>query len=261
MAVKVTKQHIVKSEHEIKCMRRAGEILALTHAELKKHICPGISTYELDRLAEEIIRGYSCTPSFLGYQGYPASLCVSINDEVVHGIPSKDRFLQEGDIVSLDAGVIYEGYHSDAARTYSVGKTDEQSERLIEVTRQSFFEALKMCYAGNHIKDISGAVFEYAVSAGYSVVRDLTGHGVGSCLHEKPYIPNYPKLFRGMRLRAGMTLAIEPMVNIGDYEVTWKEDNWTVVTTDGSRSAHYENTVLITDGEPDILSRADGIEL
>lgn len=240
-------------------MRKAGEILARTHAELKRIIRPGISTYEIDQCGEAFIRSCGGKPSFLHYQGYPASICVSVNDEVVHGIPSKERILQEGDIVSLDAGVIYEGYHSDAARTYGVGVIDAESKRLIQVTRQSFFEALKQCRAGNHIRDISNAVFRYAVTQGFSVVRDLTGHGVGASLHEKPYIPNYPQFFRGAKLRPGMTIAIEPMINTGDFEVDWEEDNWTVVTRDGSRSAHYENTVLITEGEPEILSQAEGI--
>lgn len=261
MAIKVTEMHLIKSEQEIECMRRAGEILARTHAELKKIIRPGISTYEIDQYGEAFIRSCGCKPSFLHYQGYPASICVSINDEVVHGIPSKERILKEGDIVSLDAGVIYEGYHSDAARTYGVGNIDAESERLINVTKQCFFEALKQCRSGKHIKDISKAVFRYAMGEGFSVVRDLTGHGVGANLHEKPYIPNFPQFFRGQVLKPGMTIAIEPMINIGDYEVDWEDDEWTVVTRDGSRSAHYENTVLITEGEPEILSSAEGIEL
>lgn len=252
---------VIKSHKEIELMREAGRILALTHEELRKAIRPGISTYEIDRLGEEVIRSYGCIPSFLNYNGYPASICVSVNDEVVHGIPSKERILKEGDIVSLDAGVIYNGYHSDSARTYGVGVIDEKSADLIRVTKESFFEGLKACRPGNHINDISRAVFDYITERGYSAVRDLVGHGVGANLHEAPEIPNFTRLKKGPKLKAGMTIAVEPMINIGSYEVRWLDDDWTVVTADGERSAHYENTILITEGEPEILSRADGIDL
>ncbi len=252
---------VIKSQKEIECMREAGRILALTHEELRKAIRPGISTYEIDKLGEEVIRSYGCIPSFLNYNGYPASICVSVNEEVVHGIPSKKRILKEGDIVSLDAGVIYNGYHSDSARTYGVGEIDEKSADLIRVTKESFFEGLKACRPGNHINDISKAVFDYITARGYSAVRDLVGHGVGAKLHEAPEIPNFTRLKKGPKLRAGMTIAVEPMINIGSYEVRWLDDDWTVVTADGERSAHYENTILITEGEPEILSRADGIDL
>ena len=252
---------VIKSPKEIELMREAGRILALTHEEMKKIIKPGISTYDIDKLGEEVIRSFGCTPSFLNYNGYPASICVSVNDEVVHGIPSKDRILKEGDIVSLDAGVIYKGYHSDSARTYGVGEIDEASKDLIRVTRESFFEGLKQCKAGKHINDISKAVFGHVIVRGYTAVVDLVGHGVGANLHEAPEIPNFPMRRRGPKLKPGMTLAVEPMINIGSYEVNWKDDGWTVVTADGSRSAHYENTILITEGEPEILSKADGIEL
>lgn len=252
---------LIKSEREIELMREAGRILALTHEELKKAIKPGISTYEIDRIGEEVIRSYGCIPSFLNYNGYPASICVSVNDEVVHGIPSKTRFLKEGDIVSLDAGVIYQGYHSDSARTYGVGEISTEAADLIRVTKESFFEGLKACKAGNHINDISRAIFNYVSSRGYRAVRDLVGHGVGANLHEAPEVPNFTKLMKGPKLRPGMTLAIEPMINIGTYEVEWLSDDWTVVTADGALSAHYENTVLITEGEPEILSKAEGIEL
>lgn len=244
----------IKSKTEIELMREAGKILARTHEELGKAIKPGISTYEIDRLGEEIIRSYGCIPSFLHYQGYPASICVSVNDEVVHGIPSKNRILQEGDIVSLDAGVIYKGYHSDAARTHAVGEISKEAKRLIEVTRESFFEGIKFAVDGNHLADISRAIQNYVESNGYSVVRDLVGHGIGRNLHEDPQIPNFAGKRRGIRLRPGMTLAIEPMVNSGRYEVNWLDDDWTVVTRDGSLSAHYENTVLITEDGPEILS-------
>lgn len=252
---------LIKSEREIELMREAGKILALTHEELKKAIKPGISTYEIDRIGEEVIRSYGCIPSFLNYNGYPASICVSVNDEVVHGIPSKTRFLEEGDIVSLDAGVIYQGYHSDSARTYGVGEISTEAADLIRVTKASFFEGLKACRAGNHINDISKAIFNYVSSRGYRAVRDLVGHGVGASLHEAPEVPNFTRMMKGPKLRPGMTLAIEPMINIGTYEVEWLSDDWTVVTADGALSAHYENTVLITEGEPEILSKAEGIEL
>lgn len=244
----------IKSEHEIELMREAGKILAKTHEELAKAIKPGMSTYEIDRLGEQIIRSYGCIPSFLNYNGFPASICVSVNDEVVHGIPSKTRIIEEGDIVSLDAGVIYKGYHSDAARTVAVGEVSDEAKKLIEVTKQSFFEGIKFAKEGYHLHDISNAIADYCESFGYGVVRDLVGHGIGRDLHEDPQIPNFHQKRRGIKLQAGMTLAIEPMVNIGTYEVSWLDDDWTVVTDDGSLSAHYENTVLITKGEPEILS-------
>lgn len=251
----------IKSTREIELMREAGRILAITHKELEKIIKPGISTYEIDRVGEEVIQSYGCIPSFLNYNGYPASICVSVNDEVVHGIPSRKRIIQEGDIVSLDAGVIYEGYHSDAARTHAVGEVSAQAKALMDVTKQSFFEALKKCVPGNHINDISKAVFDYVTARGFSAVRDLVGHGVGANLHEDPEVPNFTRRMKGPKLRPGMVLAIEPMINIGSYEVEWLDDGWTVVTADGSLSAHYENTVLITESQPLILSQADGIEL
>lgn len=244
----------IKSQHEIELMREAGKILAKTHNELAKAIRPGMTTLEIDKIGEEIIRSYGCIPSFLNYEGYPASICVSVNDEVVHGIPSKDRILVDGDIVSLDAGVIYKGYHSDAARTVAVGKISEEAKKLIEVTRQSFFEGIKFAKEGYHLHDISNAIGDYCENRGYGVVRDLVGHGIGRNLHEDPEIPNFRQRRRGIKLQAGMTLAVEPMVNIGTCEVSWLDDDWTVVTDDGSLSAHYENTILITKGEPEILS-------
>ena len=244
----------IKSAREIELMREAGKILAKTHEELAKPLRPGMSTWEIDHLGEEIIRSYGCIPSFLNYNGYPASICVSVNDEVVHGIPSKKRILQEGDIVSLDAGVIYKGYHSDAARTYGIGEISPEAGKLIEVTRQSFFEGIKFAKAGNHLNDISSAIQAYAEQFGYGVVRDLVGHGIGSHLHEDPEIPNFAQRRKGILLRPGMTLAVEPMINEGTFEVAWLDDDWTVVTEDGRLSAHYENTILITEGEPEILS-------
>jgi methionyl aminopeptidase len=247
---------IIKSEREIELMREAGNILGMVHDELKKIVQPGISTFEIDKKAEEIIRSYGCIPSFLNYNGFPASICVSVNEQVVHGIPNNKKILLDGDIVSLDAGVIYKGYHSDAARTWGVGDISKEAKKLIEVTRESFFEGMKYAKAGNHLNDISGAIEDYVVSFGFSIVRDLVGHGIGVNLHEEPQIPNFRQKRRGVKLVPGMTLAIEPMVNIGRYDVYWEDDDWTVVTDDGSLSAHYENTVLITEGEPEILSVA-----
>ncbi|CCY53713.1 methionine aminopeptidase [Coprococcus sp. CAG:782] len=251
----------IKNPEEIELMKEAGRILAITHEELKKAIKPGITTYDIDKLGEEVIRSYGCTPSFLNYCGYPASICVSINEEVVHGIPSRTRYIKEGDIVSLDAGVIYKGYHSDSARTYGVGEISPVCTDLIKVTKQSFFEALKVARAGNHIKDIGVAVERYVLQHGFDVVVDLVGHGVGKNLHEEPDVPNFATRRRGPKLKAGMTIAIEPMVTVGDYHVNWLDDGWTVVTADGLAAAHYENTILITESEPVILSRAEGLEL
>lgn len=244
----------IKSHSEIEKMREAGRLLALVHEELAKHVRPGISTKELDKIGEEKIRSLGCIPSFLNYNGFPASICISLNDRVVHGIPNKHEILQEGDIVSLDAGLIYQGYHSDAARTVAVGKVSAEAQRLIDVTRQSFFEGMRYAKEGCHLYDISAAIEDYVVAHGYSCVRDLVGHGIGTQLHEDPQIPNFRQRRRGVLLRSGMTLAIEPMVNEGRYDVCVLEDDWTVVTDDGLLSAHYENTVLITDGEPEILT-------
>ncbi|HIS79906.1 MAG TPA: type I methionyl aminopeptidase [Candidatus Scatomonas merdavium] len=244
----------IKTAREIELMRHAGKLLEQVHDELAKIIRPGISTWEIDHEGERMIRALGCVPNFLHYNGYPASICVSVNDEVVHGIPTKERILKEGDIVSLDAGLIYEGYHSDAARTYGVGKISEEAQKLIDVTRQAFFEGIKYAKAGHHLHEISAAIGNYAESFGYGVVRDLVGHGIGTHLHEDPQIPNFVCKSRGIRLQPGMTLAIEPMIDMGTAEVCWLDDDWTVVTEDGSLSAHYENTVLITDGEPELLT-------
>ncbi len=249
----------IKSSSEIKRMREAGRLLEQVHDELAKAIRPGISTWEINKVGEDLIRRRGCVPNFLNYNGFPASFCTSVNEEVVHGIPSKDRILKEGDIISLDAGLIYRNYHSDAARTYGVGEISEESRQLIEVTRQSFFEGLKYAKAGKHLFEISGAIGAYAERFGYGVVRDLVGHGIGTKLHEEPQIPNFKQKRRGMRLYPGMTLAIEPMINEGRADVVWLDDDWTVVTEDGSRSAHYENTILITDGEPEILTLSQSL--
>lgn len=249
----------IKSEHELEKMREAGRILAIVHDEMAKIIRPGISTMDINRKGEEVIRSFGCIPSFLNYNGYPASICISVNEEVVHGIPDKKRIIQEGDIVSLDAGVIYEGYHSDSARTHAVGQISEEDQFLIDITKQSFFEGIKYAKAGNHLFDISKAIQKFVEANGCSVVRDLVGHGIGRNLHEEPQVPNFKPIGRGMKLRPGMTLAIEPMVNAGAYEVWVLEDDWTVVTRDGKKSAHYENTILITEGEPELLSYQEGL--
>lgn len=244
----------IKSQREIDLMREAGKLLAKTHDELAKVIKPGISTYQINKIGDEIIRSYGCIPSFFNYDGYPASICVSVNEEVVHGIPSKKRILQDGDIVSLDAGLIYKGYHSDAARTIAVGEVSDEAKKLIEVTKQCFFEGIKFAKEGNHLNDISTAIGEYARSFGYGVVDALVGHGIGTQLHEAPEVPNFPMKRRGIKLQAGMTLAIEPMINLGKAQVEWLSDGWTVVTKDRSISAHYENTILITKDGCEILS-------
>jgi methionyl aminopeptidase len=244
----------IKSKREIELMRHAGLLLEEVHDEMARIIAPGISTAEINEFGEQCIRKRGCEPNFLNYNGYPASICISVNDEVVHGIPNKECILQEGDIVSLDAGLIYKGYHSDAARTYPVGKISPEAEKLIEVTRQSFFRGIEYAREGCHLHEISAAIGNYAESFGYGVVRDLVGHGIGTHLHEDPEVPNFACRSRGILLRAGMTLAIEPMINMGTFEVDVLDDGWTVVTADGAYSAHYENTVLITDTEPEILT-------
>ena len=244
----------IKSEREIELMRQAGKLLAKVHDELGKMIRPGISTLEIDQMGEKLIRSFDCIPNFLNYHGYPASVCVSVNEEVVHGIPKKDRILQEGDIVSLDAGLIYKGYHSDAARTHLVGEVSPEIKKLVEETKNSFYAGIKMARAGNFLFDISNAIDAYISQFGYGIVRDLTGHGIGTSLHEDPAIPNFAQKRKGIRLQPGMTLAIEPMINLGRADVEWLDDDWTVVAEDGLPSAHYENTILITDGEPEILT-------
>ena len=238
----------IKSAREIQLMREAGKRLEYVHAKLAEYVKPGISTKDIDQYGEKLIRDLGCIPNFLNYNGYPASICVSVNDEVVHGIPNDEH------IFSLDAGLIYEGYHSDAARTHAVGEISKEAQQLIQVTKDSFFKGIEYAREGNHLHQISAAIGAYAESFGYGVVRDLVGHGIGTHLHEDPQIPNFAQKRRGIRLVSGMTLAIEPMINAGRYDVCWLDDDWTVVTEDGSLSAHYENTVLITDGEPEILT-------
>ncbi|MCH4192396.1 MAG: type I methionyl aminopeptidase [Butyrivibrio sp.] len=248
---------IIKTDDQIELMRQSGHLLAKVHEELHQAIHPGMSTLDIDTIGEKLIRQMGGIPNFKNYEGYPASICVSVNDEVVHGIPHAEHILQEGDIVSLDAGLIYKGWHSDAARTWGVGMIAPEAQQLIDVTKQSFFEGIKMAKAGNRLFDISKAIDAYVTPYGYGIVRELTGHGIGQHLHEDPMIPNYRQLRRGVKLEKGMALAIEPMINLGSREVGWMDDDWTVVTYDGSISAHYENTIAITDGEPEILTLLD----
>lgn len=244
----------IKSAKEIELMREAGRLLEIVHDEMGSIIKPGVSTMEINECGDRVIRKLGCVPNFLNYGGFPASICVSVNEEVVHGVPRRDHILKEGDIVSLDAGLIYKGYHSDAARTHGVGNIDEEAKRLIDVTKQSFFEGIRYARQGCHLYDISNAIDAYVTANGYGIVRDLVGHGIGTGLHEDPQIPNFRQKRKGIKLSKGMTLAIEPMINQGRYDVVWLKDDWTVVTEDGTLSAHYENTVLITEGEAEILS-------
>ena len=243
----------IKSTHEIKLMQEAGQIAAAARAAAGALVAPGITTRELDNAARKVIEGYGAKPSFLNYNGFPASICCSINHQVIHGFPGKYK-LQEGDLVKIDVGANYMGYHGDCADTFAVGKITEEAQRLIEVPRQSFYEGIKLAREGQRVSDISHAVQKYVEENGFSVVRDYVGHGVGSELHEAPEVPNYGNPGRGARLVAGMTLAIEPMVNAGGYQVKTLRDGWTVETVDGSLSAHYENSILITKGDPIILT-------
>ena len=244
----------IKSPREIELMRISNHLICDMHRELEKLIRPGISTMDLDDAAAKFLAHHGVVSNFLNYDGFPANICVSVNDEVVHGIPSADRILKEGDIVSIDAGCIYKGYHSDAARTHIVGKASPEVQKLVDETRNAFFEAIKVARVGNRVFDISNAVADYISQFGYGIVRELVGHGVGTALHEDPQIPNYHMDRRGPKLQAGMTLAVEPMIALGRGDVVGEEDEWTVVTEDGSPAAHYENTILITDGDPEILS-------
>jgi len=244
----------IKSAREIELMRQAGRIVAETHQIIEKAIRPGITTKELDAIAEQYIYSQDAVPSFKGYGGFPASICTSVNEQVVHGIPGLDE-LKDGDIISIDIGAIYKGYHGDAAKTYTVGNVSEEAKRLIRVTRESFYEGIKYAVEGNRLSDISAAIQQYVEKHGYSVVREFVGHGIGRQMHEEPQIPNYGNPGRGPRLKAGMTLAIEPMVNAGTHYVRILPNNWTVVTVDGKLSSHYEHTIVITKGEPEILTR------
>lgn len=251
----------IKSKKEIELMREACRVVALVYQELERHIKPGVTTLELDQIAENKMRSLGAIPAEKGYDPrikgvpkFPASICVSINDEVIHGIPSKYRILKEGDIVSIDTVALKDGFNGDAARTFVVGKTSRENQRLIDVTKQAFFEGIKYAKPGYRIGDVSHAIGEYVRSQGYSVVREFQGHGIGKDMHEDPGIPNYGKSGRGMRIEPGMTLAIEPMVIQGKPNILELEDGWTIITEDGSMAAHYENTILITEKDPEILT-------
>ncbi len=243
----------IKTQKEIELMQESADILIATHEMLAEHIKEGITTKELDLIAEKFIRQHDAVPSFKGLYEYPASACISINEEVVHGLPSS-RKLKNGDIVSVDMGVLYKGYHSDAARTYPIGEVAPEVLKLVEVTKQSFFEGIKFAKAGNHLGEISLAIQTYCENHGYGVVRQLVGHGIGKALHEDPQVPNFKAPGRGIKLKAGMALAIEPMINLGTWQVNTLSDGWTIVTRDGLPSAHYENTIIITEDEPLILT-------
>ena len=244
----------IKSHKEVDLMRQAGKIVAGTFEALRRAVKPGVTTKELDHIAYEYIRSHGATPSFLNYGGFPASICASINNTVIHGIPDNTK-LCEGDIISLDIGACYKGYHGDSAKTFPVGKISADAQRLIDVTRQSFYEGIQFATRKNRIGDISAAIGNYVEENGFSVVRDYTGHGVGKNLHEDPSILNFGRPGHGPRLMAGMTIAVEPMVNAGGYGVYVEDDDWTVRTDDGSLSAHYEHTILITDGVCEILTQ------
>ena len=244
---------ILKTRREIEIMRKAGRLVAQSHELVRRHIKPGVTTKELDQLVEDYLRSQNAIPTFKGYSGFPYSICASVNEEVVHGFPSEKKLL-EGDIVSIDIGATFEGYVGDSAKTFKVGAVDDEKRRLVEATRQSFYEGIKFAKTSYRLSDVSNAIQQYAENQGFSVVRDYVGHGVGKDMHESPQIPNFGKPGKGPRLQVGMVLAIEPMINAGTYNVKVLDNNWTVVTTDGKPSAHYEHTVAITDGEPELLT-------
>ena len=248
----------IKNEQELSAMRQACKITAAARALAGEMVRPGVSTKQIDRAVHDFIVAQGAKPSFLGYHGYPASVCISVNDTVIHGIPG-GYTLRDGDIVSIDVGAYYQGYHGDCAATFPCGTVSAEALRLIQVTKQSFFEGLRFAKGGHRVSDISHAIQTYVESNGFSVVRAFVGHGVGAQLHEEPEVPNFGSAGRGPRMLPGMTLAIEPMVNEGVYDVRVLKDGWTTVTADGKLSAHYENTVLITDGEPEILTVAEGL--
>ena len=245
----------VKSDDELGLMRRAGRLLAEVHEVMREAVRPGISTLELDEIGEKAIRDRGGIPNCKGYEGYPNAVCISVNEEVVHGIPRADRFLEDGDIVSLDTGLILNGWHSDAARTWGVGTIVPELTMLIDTAKECFEAGCRKARAGNRVNEIGNAVYKTARSRKCGVVRDLTGHGIGRSLHEDPPVPNFRRIIPGIRLQKGMTICIEPMITLGTWQVGWLDDDWTVVTIDGSPSAHYEITVVITDGEPEILTR------
>ena len=248
----------IKNEHELECMRQACKITAAARALAGEMVRPGVSTREIDKAVHDFIVSQGAKPSFLNYNGFPGSSCISVNSTVIHGIPCSYK-LQEGDIVSVDVGAYYKGFHGDCAATYPCGAISTEAQRIIDVTKQSFFEGIRFAKRGHRVSDISHAIQTYVESNGFSVVRAFVGHGVGTQLHEEPEVPNYGAPGRGPRMLPGMTLAIEPMVNAGTSDVKVLKDRWTTVTADGKLSAHYENTVLITDGEPEILTVAEGL--
>ncbi len=245
---------IIKSKREIDLMREPCKVTAELLRDLEAYIEPGRTTMDISEFVEKRITSHGMTPTFKGYGGFPAAACVSVNEEVIHGIPSKSRVLKDGDIVSIDVGATYKGYNSDAARTYPVGTISAEDQKLIDVTRESFFEGIKYAMEGYRIHDIGHAVQQYAEGHGMSVIRDYTGHGTGTKLHEDPLIPNYGRPGTGARIERGMTLAIEPMIALGSYDIRVLGNDWTVVMKDGRNSAHYENTILVTEGEPEILT-------
>ena len=244
----------IKSPHEIQLMRRAGRVTAQARALAGSMVRPGVSTLEIDHAVRKFIESQGGTPSFLNYAGYPGSACISVNDVVIHGIPSRHTVLREGDIVSVDVGACIDGFHGDCAATYACGQISDEARRLIEVTQQSFWEGIQFARVGYRVSDISHAVQAYVEPFGYSLVRDYVGHGVGAKLHEPPEVPNFGPAGHGPRLMAGMTLAVEPMVNQGTWEIQVMKDGWTVKTADGKLAAHYENSILITDGDPEVLT-------
>lgn len=244
----------IKSAKQVEKMRASAKVTKEALELLEKHIKPGVTTAQLDKIAYDFIVSKGAKPNFLNYNGFPGSICTSVNDEVVHGIPSQRTVLREGDIISIDMGAVLDGWHSDAARTFGVGRISGEAQRLIDVTRESFFEGIKYLKHGAKLGDVSSAIQNYVEARGYGVVRDLVGHGIGQNLHEDPSVPNFGRAGHGVKLAAGMTLAIEPMVNEGSYKVAVLDDDWTVVTDDGSLSAHYENTVLITKDGYEILT-------
>ena len=243
----------LKSQREISLMRKAGEITAAARAYAGKLVTAGITTREIDKAVHDFIISKGAIPTFLGYSGYPASVCLSVNEELIHGIPGP-RVLREGDIVSVDVGATWHGYVGDCAATFTVGKVSDENQRLIDVTRQSFFEGIQYAREGYRISDIGHAIQQYVEDNGFSVVREYVGHGVGSVMHEDPEVPNYGRPGRGPRLVRGMTIAVEPMVNMGTAAIRVLDDGWTVVTKDGKPACHYENTILITSGDPEILT-------
>lgn len=246
---------IIKSDKEINLMREAGKIVAYAHQVVRENIRPGISTAELDKIAEDIIRKHGAIPAFKGYGGFPATICSSVNDQVVHGIPSRDVILKDGDIISVDIGALKDGFYGDSAKTHPVGKVSDEATKLIEVTRDSFYEGLKFCKVGYRLSDISSAIQKYAEGYNFGVVRDYVGHGIGTQMHEDPQIPNYGPPGKGPRLVKGMVIAVEPMINLGTHEVETLNDGWTVVTLDRKLSAHYEHTIAITEEEPILLTK------